>query len=80
MSGHHYTIGGPDGELAGIETTAERHVRLGFDERGLYAHANHYNDEGLAAYVAQGEVTGTSPVREERMWEMLGHGHGSYQT
>ena len=71
MSGHFYTLGGPDGELVGIETTGGRHVTLMPNDAGLLGHANHYTDSGLAAYVGQGEPTGDSPVREARMWELL---------
>jgi len=71
MSGHFYYVGGPDGELVGIETTGERHVTLTPNDAGLFAHANHYTDPCLAAYIGQGEPTGDSPVREARMWELL---------
>ena len=71
MSGHFYYVGGPDGELMGIETTGEGHVTLTPNDAGLFAHANHYTDPGLAAYVSQGELTGDSPTREARMWELL---------
>ena len=75
MSGHHYYVGGPGGEVVAIETTGERHENLGPNEAGVYAHANHYNDPGLAAYV--GETAGEGSLkREARMWELLHEGAG----
>ena len=71
MSGHFYYLGGPNGELVGIETTAARHAVLHPDADGVLAHANHYVDGGLADYVGQGEPAGNSPAREARMWELL---------
>ena len=70
MSGHHYYIGGPAGEVAGIETTGTRHAVLKVDAEGIYAHANHYVDKGLAEYTVT-EGGEHSLTRETRMWELL---------
>jgi len=78
MSGHFYYLGGPDGELLGIETTAERHAFQRPNDAGLLAHANHYTDGELAAYVGQGEPGGNSAARETRMWDALSAGLGAH--
>jgi len=75
MSGHHYYLGGPQGQFAAIETTRQRHALLRPRPSGVYAHANHYNDEELAAHV--GQTPGEASLRREsRMWEMLEEGAG----
>jgi isopenicillin-N N-acyltransferase-like protein len=79
MSGHFYYLGGPGGELLGIETTAKRHSFLRPTDAGILAHANHYTDPGLAAYTGQGTLTGNSPTREARMWELLNVGLGRHE-
>ena len=78
MSGHFYYLGGPDGELLGVETTAERYAFRRPNDAGLLAHANHYTDGELAAYVGQGEPTGNSAAREARMWHALSAGLGEH--
>jgi isopenicillin-N N-acyltransferase-like protein len=71
MSGHYYYVAGPAGELAAIETTALRHTPLQPDARGLLAHANHYVDPELVAYVSRDALSKNSTAREARMWELL---------
>ncbi len=71
MSGHYYYVAGPRGEFAGIETTALRHTILHPDARGLFAHANHYTDPALSAYVGETTPSANSVAREARMWELI---------
>jgi isopenicillin-N N-acyltransferase-like protein len=78
MSGHFYYLGGPDGELLGIETTGKRHALVKPNDAGILAHANHYTDRQLAAYVGQGEPTANSAAREARMWRLLNAGVGQH--
>jgi hypothetical protein len=80
MSGHFYYLGGPDGELLGIETTAKRHAFRRPNDAGLLAHANHYGDGALAAYVGQGEATGNSAARQARMSHLLAARAGSHDA
>jgi isopenicillin-N N-acyltransferase-like protein len=80
MSGHFYYLGGPAGELLGIETTAKRHALLKPSGPGLLAHANHYTDPELAAYVGQSLPAGNSPTREARMWDLLKAGLGQHDA
>ncbi|MBM3956466.1 MAG: hypothetical protein FJ313_00255 [Gemmatimonadetes bacterium] len=69
MSGHYFYVGGPHGEIAGIETTATRSSQLVPDESGLLAHANHYVTD-LQSH-ASGPPGDNSLQREARMWELL---------
>lgn len=80
MSGHFYYLGGPEGDLLGIETAAKRHAPLEPNDAGLLAHANHYTDPALAAYVKQGTPTGNSPTREERTCDLLNAGLGRHDA
>jgi len=71
MSGHYYYVGGPDGELAAIETSGERHSFVQPGKSGLLAHANHYNDPEMIEYVGQTAPSENSLQREARMWDLL---------
>jgi len=70
MSGHYYYVGGPNGEVAGIETTALKHALLEPDGAGLLAHANHYVSDELRDQAAV-PPAGNSLKREAHMWELL---------
>lgn len=70
MSGHFYYLGGPEGELAAVETTGVKHGLIQ-PEAGLLAHANHYDDPDLARYVGQSAPSENSVGREARMWRLL---------
>ncbi|MBM3498474.1 MAG: hypothetical protein FJX74_07355 [Armatimonadetes bacterium] len=77
MSGHYYYVGGPTGQLAGVETTALKHTLLRPGASGLLAHANHYVDQGLRRSAAS-EPSRNSLDREARMWELLRAAAGSH--
>jgi isopenicillin-N N-acyltransferase-like protein len=69
VSGHYFYVGGPHGEIVGIETTALSSAQLAPDASGLLAHANHYMTD--LRDLAAGPPGDNSLRREARMWELL---------
>ena len=68
-SGHYYYLADAQGEAAGIETTAARHVALD-PPGGLLVHANHYHDPGLGELARQ-PASENSLVREKLLDDFL---------
>ncbi len=70
-SGHFYYLGGPDGRMAGLETSATTHATLRPDDAGLLSHANHYVDAPMRAYEGGGAPSVNSVDRQGRARQLL---------
>ena len=70
-SGHFYYLGGPDGRMVGIETSATAHATLRPDASGLLTHANHYVDASMRAYEGGGAPSINSVDRQGRARQQL---------
>ncbi|HCU36608.1 MAG TPA: hypothetical protein DGT21_14505 [Armatimonadetes bacterium] len=70
-SGHFYYVGGPDGSMAGLETSATAHATLSPDASGLLSHANHYVDSRMRAYEGGGAPGVNSVDRQGRARQLL---------
>ncbi len=79
-SGHFYYLGGPDGRMAGIETSATRQMVLTPDASGLLAHTNHCLDDEMRRF-EPAHCPGVNSVdRQGRARQLLDEGCGSFDT
>lgn len=76
-SGHFYYLGGPDGRMIGLETSATTHAILHPDASGLLAHTNHYIDTRMRGYEGGGAPGVNSVDRQGRARQLLDAGGGS---
>lgn len=79
MSGHHYYLGGAEGDVRAVETTGRRHAELGPDGRGVYAHANHYVAPELIGLQMARSLAG-SRTREDQMRALLTEAAGDLEA
>ncbi len=75
-SGHHFYVGGPQGQMVGLETSATAAAQLGPDGCGVYAHANHCISPQIRRYEAPGAATVNSLDRQGRAQQLLYQDYG----
>jgi isopenicillin-N N-acyltransferase-like protein len=70
-SGHFYYLGGPEGAMCGLETSANESALLRPDATGLLAHTNHYLDIAMRRFEGEGAPTVDSVDRQGRARQLL---------
>ena len=75
-SGHYFYLGGPEGQMVGLETTATQVAEVAPDGLGLYAHTNHYQERTILQWAARREGSANSVDRQGRARQLLEEGCG----